>query len=128
MKRHFYHSFPRPRPSDTEPTIITKGLGILSLMAEAGIILAPEVVQWNQPVITGGHKTTSLLQTRACFTELPFEQFGDHAKRFGPFALEFDLLTLRQLGALPVISMPQTTGIDRHFSAFGLSIVTQLGD
>jgi hypothetical protein len=126
--RRFYHSFPRPRRADTDQTIVAKGLGILQLMATTGVILAPEVVQWRQPLIDGTHRTTDLLQTRACFTELAAEELPEHGKRFGPFALEFDLATLRRAGALPVIYMPQTTGGDRNFSVLGLGIVTQLGD
>lgn len=50
-ERFFYHSFPRRgRSTDSE---IEKGCKILSLIGEAGLVLAPEIVKWKYPHADG---------------------------------------------------------------------------
>lgn len=107
--RHFFHSFPRPRAGETEAQIAAKGLAILQTVKDVGLILAPETVTWRVPLIDDTERTIEYEQTRICFTELSYEELPTHSKRFGPFALEFDISKLREIGALPVIYIPQST-------------------
>jgi hypothetical protein len=50
-------------------------------------------------------------------------ELANHGKKFGPISLEFSIETLRQLGALPAIYMPQMVGDDRHLSSAGPMLV-----
>ncbi len=127
-KRNFYHSFPRIYPLYSYDQVIKDGLSILKSFFTSGLILAPEIVTWRQPLIDGTYRTTLLTQKRISFTELSQNELPEHGKRFGPFSLEFNITTLRKLGALPVIYMPQGFGNEKDFSNIGLSIVTQTND
>jgi hypothetical protein len=125
--RHFYHSFPRPRTGETRSDVVERGLAILRSIARSGLILAPEIVEWKTPVSIGSRSPIRLLQQRACFTELSLKDLPDHAARFGPFGLEFDILALRRAGALPVIYMPQSLTEHDHLALLGPIIVSHLG-
>jgi hypothetical protein len=127
-ERFFYHSFPRLRPDDQVDKIIAKGLSILRNVKEIGLVIAPEIVEWKQPLIDGTHRVTRLRQKRISFTELARSQVAEHGKKFGPFSLEFKVDVLRRLGALPVIYMPQSLKASGDLSTLGAMIVTQLGD
>ncbi len=108
-ERFFYHSFPRRGHSTSKET--EKGCKILSLICEAGLILAPEVVAWSHPHADGTPpRTAQVIQRRICFTELAPGELAEHAKEFGNFALEFDVHTLKRLGAMPVFYIPLATG------------------
>jgi hypothetical protein len=107
LDRKFFHSFPRPRPSDTPEMLNTKGLAVLRLVRDIGLIVAPEIVEWRVPLQDGTQRSIKYDQLRICFTELHESELRQHAERFGPFALEFEIGRLRQMGALPVIYMPQ---------------------
>ncbi|MGH7434236.1 MAG: hypothetical protein ACRENE_01010, partial [Polyangiaceae bacterium] len=96
--------------------MITRGIRMLRAMRSIGLVLAPEHITWRQPLVDGTERLTELVQVRACFTELSRRELREHARRFGPFSLEFEIETLRQLGALPVIYVPQTLPDDPHFS------------
>ena len=126
--RYFFHSFPRPHKRDTEADLRSRGLSILQEIPRTGIILAPEVIKWRLPLLDGTSRATELLQTRVCFTELSRHELPEHTRKFGPFSLEFDIASLRQLGALPVIYMPQTVHMDTHLSSLGSAVVTYLND
>jgi hypothetical protein len=76
-------------------------------MKEVGLVLAPEIVQWDVRVISGGAEELRILQRRACFTELAESELRAHSSMFGPFALSFDITALRRAGATPVIYAPQ---------------------
>ena len=104
--RFFYHSFPRPRQGETDSETASRGWAVLQSMRELGLILAPEVVEWQTPVSLGTPSPTRILQRRICFTELSPQELCEHSTRFGPFALEFETTALRRIGALPVIYMP----------------------
>jgi hypothetical protein len=125
--RHFYHSFPRPRADEKRGDVVDRGLAILRSVVQSGLVLAPEIVEWKTPVNIGSRSPIRLLQQRACFTELSLSDLPDHAKRFGPFALEFDILALRRVGALPVIYMPQSLSEHDHLALLGPMIVSHLG-
>jgi hypothetical protein len=105
--RHFYHSFPRIRPGDKREHIVSKGVAILRTIREIGLVLAPEILVWKQALANGEYRTIINRQHRICFTELSRDEIAQHGLKFGPFSLEFDIDTLRRVGALPVIYMPQ---------------------
>ena len=125
--RFFYHSFPRPRKGETPEEQIAKGLRILTLIAKTGLVLAPEVVAWKQPTRDGRSRELEQLQKRICFTELSEPDLPEHGQRFGPFAIEFDLVSLRHLGAIPVSYIPQTVDT-AGASAVGATLVAELFD
>jgi hypothetical protein len=122
---HFFHSFPRQRQGEARDAHLQRGMRILDAMFDVGLALAPERIIFRQPVI-GGHKEFEHLQSRLCFTELPEDALPDHSARFGPFALRFDIDTLRRQGALPTIYIPQQIEGDRGLSAVGASLVAHL--
>ena len=122
--RYFYHSFPRPRGGPTRSQTIAKGWSILQSIKRLGLILAPEIVEWKIPVSIGSPSPIRLLQQRACFTELSRNELGEHSKRFGPFAIEFDIMALRRAGVLPVIYMPQALSEQDHMALLGVFLVS----
>ena len=83
---------------------------------------------WSQPVIKGGDRRVNTKQHRISFTELAKEELPEHGTKFGPFSLEFRIDTLRRLGALPTIYVPQNLDGDRHFSSVGPVLVSTIGD
>ena len=105
--RRFFHSFPRPKANEPESKTLERGLSILALMKDVGLVLAPEVVNWDVSVISGGAEKLCTLQRRACFTELSVAELVTHSTIFGPIALTFDIAKLRGAGATPVIYVPQ---------------------
>jgi hypothetical protein len=124
-ERFFYHSFPRRgRGSDGE---IDKGRKILSLICDAGLVLAPEVVPWSYPHGDGTPpRQQQIIQRRICFTELAPRELIQHAKEFGRFALEFDVNILKRLGAMPVFYIPQSTDGDANgITSLGSTLVVQ---
>jgi hypothetical protein len=126
--RFFYHSFPRRgRSSDSE---IEKGCKILSLICDVGFVLAPEVVKWRNPHADGSPpREQQTIQRRICFTELAPSELIEHAKEFGHFALEFDVQTLKRMGAMPVFYIPQATDKDEHgVTSLGSTLVIQAID
>ena len=125
--RHFYHCFPRPRPGEAYSKTVDRGWAILQSISRSGLVLAPEVVEWKTPVSIGSPSPVQILQQRICFTELSRNELGEHAKRFGPFAIESDPLALRRAGALPVIYMPQALSEQDHLALLGPIIVSHLG-
>ena len=124
--RFFYHSFPRPRRRETPCGTADRGWAILQSMKNLGLILAPEIVEWHAPVSLGTPSPTQILQRRICFTELSPQELSEHSTRFGPFALEFDTSTLRRVGALPVIYMPQALSEQDHLAMLGPFVVGHL--
>ena len=125
--RFFYHSFPRPRPGETPSQTADRGWAIFQSMEKLGLVLAPEVVEWEDPVGLGTPSPIQVLQRRICFTELSTQELGGHSTRFGPFALEFDTTALRRIGALPVIYMPQALSAQDHLALLGPFVVGHLG-
>ena len=127
-ERFFYHSFPR-RGSNTDAEI-DKGCKILSLICDAGLLLAPEVVTWQYPHADGSPpRTQTYIQRRICFTELAASDLGEHAKTFGQFALEFEIGVLKGMGALPVFYIPQATSSElSEANDLGSVLVNQMID
>jgi hypothetical protein len=108
-KRRFFHSFPRPKKDEPPHLVLARGLKILDLMKQVGLVLAPEVVSWDLSVIRPGGKPLGILQRRASFTELDVSELPGHSAVFGPISLSFDVAKLRDAGATPVIYVPQGT-------------------
>ena len=100
-KRFFYHSF--PRRGCNAKSEIKNGCRILELIRDVGLLLTPEIISWEYPHADGSPpRQQTILQRRACFTELAPSQLAEHSKAFGHFALEFEIEVLKDLGALPV--------------------------
>ena len=121
--RFFYHSFPRQRPSETGNQNANRGWAIFQSMEKLGLVLAPELVQWEDPVGLGTPSPIRVLQRRICFTELSPQELGGHSQRFGPFALEFETAALRGIGALPVMYIPQALSAQDHLASLGPFVV-----
>ena len=126
--RFFYHSFPRPRRDESYEDTTARGWGLLKLIREIGLVLAPEIVEWYTPGqnTLGTPNPIRVLQRRICFTELSPQELSRHSDRFGPFALEFEVEELRRMGALPVIYMPQALSEQDHLALLGPFIVGHL--
>lgn len=107
--RRFFHSFPRPKQGESDGAVFDRGLEILAFMKEAGLVLAPEIVEWDVSVVSGRPELHYVFQRRACFTELTVPKLSEHSKKFGPISLSFSHIALRDAGAMPVIYVPQGT-------------------
>jgi hypothetical protein len=127
-QRFFFHSFPRRTKGETRPDQLARGLRILRTIKEVGLVLAPEIVSWSQPTISERPRQITHRQQRLCFTELARGELTEHGKRFGPFSLQFSINTLRRLGALPVIYLPQNVKGDTGLSSAGAVIAATMGD
>jgi Putative abortive phage resistance protein AbiGi, antitoxin len=110
--RYFYHCFPQWIGSSEQiiqPSYDT-GLQILSGMFKWGLLLTPEEIVFSGESFQDEEngEPIKIFQKRLCFTELSEEELPYHAQVFGPIALEFDQYTLRRMGGIPVIYIPQT--------------------
>lgn len=105
--RFFFHSFPRPKHGEAQDAVQQKGLKILNFMRNTGLVLAPEIIDWDISGIVSGDEKLKLLQQRLCFTEISTEELPERSKHFGPFAISFETGVLRTIGATPVIYIPQ---------------------
>lgn len=108
QERFFYHSFPRRGASTAEE--IDKGCKILAAIRDFGLLLTPQLIEWKQPTLDEAQpRVFPVLQKRVCFAELNPSELPQHAKKFGRFALEFEIDTVHRLGAVPVFYVPQPT-------------------
>lgn len=122
VERYFYHSFPR-RGRDDE-SAVQRGLTILELIRDFGLLLTPEITTWEYPHADGSPpRKMEMVQRRVCFTELAPAEVPQHAREFGQFALEFEIDTLKRLHALPVFYIPKG-----DTSPLGPTLVIQLID
>lgn len=120
--RFMYHCFPRRRGVDDD---YSKGLRILELIAEYGLLLTPEMETWkDRKTAPSPAEEYTVVAKRCCFTEIGQEELQRHTRYFGQFALEFETRVLCDLGALPVFYVPRTTDSDGYGP--GAAIVTQL--
>jgi hypothetical protein len=126
-ERYFYHSFPRRgRSTDAE---IEKGCKILSIIRDSGLVMAPEVVKWQYEHEDGSQpRASEVLQRRVCFTELAPHELAEHGKKFGRFALEFDVPVLKSLGAIPVFYIPRALADAKGAEGAASTLVMQLLD
>jgi hypothetical protein len=120
--RYFFHSFPRPKADELAANTLERGLLILEFMKQIGLVLAPEIVKWSIDIGGGAKDEFSILQQRACFTELETTQLPAHNIVFGPISLSFDIGKLRAAGAMPVIYVPQGV-MDNPLSQIGVFAV-----
>jgi hypothetical protein len=109
--RFFFHTFPRPGQGESAQATLDRAINILSFMKEAGLVLAPEIVNWELPLQDGGVEHLSILQRRACFTELSIGELDRHATTFGPISLSFNIDKLRAAGLTPIVYVPQGAGL-----------------
>lgn len=101
--RHFYHCFPRRRGNDE----IDRGLSVLSSILDRGLLLTPERIPLQESLADGSTGPEAfILQKRICFTELSRQELAAHCSQFGSFAIEWDVSTLIQMGAVPVFYVP----------------------
>jgi hypothetical protein len=123
-ERYFYHSFPRRRRAEGP----AHGLAILELIRDFGLLMTPEVAEWQYSHADGTPpRVQSMVQHRISFTELAPTQLARHAREFGPFSLEFDIETLKELGAIPVFYVPQ--GVEKkHAGGLGATMVMHVID
>jgi hypothetical protein len=126
--RFFYHSFPRRGASSGAEA--EKGKAILAAIRDFGLVLTPQLIEWTQATVSGTPRSMPILQRRVCFTELAPIELAEHADRFGHFSLEFEIETVRRLGAMPVFYVPQPTGgtstDGSHMGAAIVAIATDL--
>jgi len=119
--RYFYHSFPRRAHHDAD-----RAKRILASICKNGLLLVPEEVSWSDPTQTDKSLRIHAIQRRACFTELSAEELGQHADVFGAFAIEFEIESLRRIGALPVIYVPDALEASTYHDAIGTSLLANL--
>ena len=123
-ERYFYHSFPRRAQSEGHG----HGLTVLGMIRDFGLLMTPEIAAWQYPHADGTPpRIQSMVQRRISFTELAPHQLRGHALDFGPFALEFDIETLKSLGAIPVSYVPQA-GAERSAGSLGGTLVNHIID
>jgi hypothetical protein len=123
---YFYHSFPRKFFGKTEE--ITKGLAILESVIESGLLLTPETWEAREQLAEGGLSLPlHVEQKRICFTELSPNYLKEHSSVFGHFALEFGIIELRQLGAIPVFYIPSDERSE-YLEGVGTALLNRLGD
>ncbi|HSW29555.1 MAG TPA: hypothetical protein VLH75_08755 [Longimicrobiales bacterium] len=125
VERYFYHAFPRRAPpAESSP----RGLAILSSILQSGLLLTPELIRFRERLRSGGASAEAILQQkRMCFTELCPAEVPLHAATFGPFALEWEIVTFRQMGGCPVFYVPLVADAD-DLSGLGATILMRLGD
>jgi hypothetical protein len=118
--RFFYHSFPKPTGCSSTDDLL--GTQVVELICELGFLLTPEVPDIDEA------QGLAVAQTRFCMTELHPSELPNHALAFGNFSLEFYPDPIRQLGAMPVIYIPNPTqsGRSRFFDETGVRLVKKL--
>lgn len=122
--RYFYHCFPRRSGADHN----AHGLAILDSIVNRGLLLTHERVELRETLADGSlGKQSLILQKRICFTELAASELPEHCERFGRFALEWDVPTLVQMGAVPVFYVPLRATPDSLDGA-AASMLARLGE
>lgn len=124
-ERFFYHSFPRPRNGIDS---LEQGKRILELIADHGLVLAPEMLEFSESLQDGSKSAPiKIFQKRICFTELSPKELPEHAEAFGPISLEWDLAKLRIMGAIPVFYV-SLDAPPNSLEGIGASLVARLAD
>lgn len=106
-QRNLIHSFSRPKPNEAKDALAGRVLEILGLICEIGLILAPELIEWDLSEIGLGKGVLPILQQRICFTDLTPAELPRHAETFGPLAIAYEIEELRNAGSMPVMYVPQ---------------------
>lgn len=125
-ERFFYHSFPRTRKdSDAKHA---HGLAILESILERGLLLTPEIRTFQERRQGGAPAPQwSIAQKRICFTELSPAELPAHARTFGAFALEWEIDTLRAMGAIPTFYVPMHAQPE-SLEGVGAAMLARLGE
>lgn len=117
-----YHSFPRRK---VEGGTDEKGLEILALICQFGLLLTPEIEKWvDNKMLPSKPEEYFVVSKRCCFTDISPSELKGHATYFGTFALEFEPRTLCDIGAIPVFYIPRIS--DSNGYGVGPALVTQL--
>lgn len=133
--RYFYHCFPQwvgsPDPAAEPPQ--DAALRVLSLMFKWGLLLTPEEIVFQGESFTDEPRArpVHITQRRLCLTELAEDEMPEHAQVFGPLALEFDQPTIRRIGGMPVVYIPQALSDEpgsADFALVGQTFVYRLFD
>jgi hypothetical protein len=101
----FFHCFPR----DKTLRDLGSSLKILRSFLQFGILLVPEVVKYPAELRDKGDEKERIVnvQRRMSLTMLAADQLVEHCSYFGPLGIEYSSLAGRQLGAMPLIYLPQ---------------------
>jgi hypothetical protein len=122
--RYFYHCFPQwvGLPDGALAPSYDSALTILSLMFKWGLLLTPEQIIFKGEPLKNEESAPAIriMQRRLCLTELAEDELPQHAQVFGPIALEFDQATLRRIGGMPVVYIPQSLSADPEGTNFAL--------
>ncbi|MBY3109532.1 hypothetical protein HFO68_34270 [Rhizobium laguerreae] len=125
----FFHSFLRRALSNDD---YTRELATLENILNSGLLLVPETIILPGEPLEEGRKGNPIqfVQRRLALTLLTPSELPAHASRFGRFTIEFDLADGRQLGAIPVIYLPQPSpsgyGGYQTLDAFGATLIYRL--
>ena len=126
VERFFYFSFPRRGKLGSDESV--KGLCILRLLVQHGLLLTPEFHARREFAGTPREVNTLVVQQRLCFTELNPRELPLHAREFGAFALEFDIKWARDIAAFPVLYFPNVQPPDAEGASwFGNSMICRIG-
>lgn len=106
-QRNLIHSFSRPKPNESKVALAKRVIEILGLIRDIGLILAPELINWDLTRIGLGKDVLAILQQRICFTDLSPADLPNHSETFGPLAIAYEIEELRNAGAMPVMYVPQ---------------------
>jgi hypothetical protein len=107
---------------------VEKGLAILHLIKQMGLLLTPEIIEWPEVQPDGSLSDPwYVAQKRCCFTELAPAELPQHAEVFGHFAIEFDIQVLRNLGAIPVFYLPRTSETNAGLETLATALVAGIG-
>ncbi|MBX3745790.1 MAG: hypothetical protein KF833_10830 [Verrucomicrobiae bacterium] len=128
-EHYFYHSFSISRPHECRQAWIDRCFTILRSIFTRGIVLTPELVEFKAEELQprSGEQIPPILQVRFCLTQLDISDLKTHCDTFGPVSLEFDRSAIRDLGALPVIYIPQVVDKRKDLMAsIGYAFVSKL--
>lgn len=126
-ERYFYHSFPRRGPGESDEQQLDRGQRILEAISEIGLVLAPEDYEIRESLDNGGQSLPmTAYQKRICFSELSPTMLPGHSSTFGPFALEWEIQTLRSMGVMPVFYVPLNT--NNALEGIGAAMLCRLGE
>jgi hypothetical protein len=125
-QHYFYHSF--PRRGHGKPEAVDRGLAVLESILDRGLLLTPEIITIKEQLSNGSSSEPwNMLQKRVSFTDLAPSELLEHAKSFGPFALEWDTQKLVQMGAIPVFYVP-TRATPNTLDGLGNTLLARLGE
>jgi hypothetical protein len=127
-ERYFYHSFPRRFTGKPEEEL-KKGLEILRAMRDFGLVLTPEITNWQECLANGSlGPPWTVIQKRCSFTELGPSELRAHCEQFGHFSIEFSPLEFRKLGGIPVFYVPRSVTSGSGPDSLGSAMLARIGE